>query len=79
MFPNIHFPGAVSSESAKYRQMALEGDGWRSPIFDIGSAKPTENIPQPKKITQKSPHRQNRAGSTPSNQVGNERQGAGSG
>ena len=35
--------------------MAREGDEWRSPIFDLGTAKPTP-IPEPKKITRKSPH-----------------------
>src|SRR5579859_531408 len=41
--------------------MAREGDEWRSPIFDLGSAKATSNIPQPKKITRKSPHQHTRA------------------
>lgn len=41
--------------------MAREGDEWRSPIFDIGSAKATSNIPAPKKITRKSPHQHARA------------------
>jgi hypothetical protein len=41
--------------------MAREGDEWQSPIFDIGSAKPSSNIPKPKKITRKSPHQHTRA------------------
>jgi len=41
--------------------MAREGDAWRSPIFDIGSAKPSSNISAPKEISRKSPHRDNRA------------------
>ena len=41
--------------------MAREGDEWRSPVFDIGSAKPSSNIPAPKKITRKSPRKDLRA------------------
>src|SRR5208282_4867036 len=55
MFPNIHLPGGISTKATKYREMAREGDEWRSPIFDLGAAKPT-SIPEPKKITRKSPH-----------------------
>ena len=61
MFPNVHLPGGISSEATKYKQMAREGDEWRSPIFDIGSAKASSNIPKPKKITRKSPHQHTRA------------------
>ena len=39
IFPNIHFAGVISTTAAKYRQMAREGDEWRSPVFDIGPAK----------------------------------------
>jgi hypothetical protein len=41
--------------------MAREGEEWRSPIFDIGTAKPSSNIPAPKQISRKSPHRNTRA------------------
>jgi hypothetical protein len=61
LFPNVHLPGGISSEATKYKQMAREGDEWRSPIFDIGSAKPSSNIPKPKKITRRSPHQHTRA------------------
>jgi hypothetical protein len=40
--------------------MACDGKEWRSPVFDIGSAKPSQ-IPAPKKITRKSPHQNTRA------------------
>jgi len=61
LFPNIHLPGGVSSKATKYKEIAREGDEWRSPVFDIGSAKATSNIPAPKKITRKSPHQHTRA------------------
>jgi hypothetical protein len=61
LFPNIHLPGGISSKATKYKEVAREGEEWRSPIFDIGSAKASSNIPQPKKITRKSPHQNTRA------------------
>jgi len=41
--------------------MAREGEEWRCPIFDIGSAAASTNISEPKKIIRKSPHQQSRA------------------
>jgi len=41
--------------------MAREGKEWRSPIFDLGTAKATSDIPAPKKITRKSPRQNTRA------------------
>jgi hypothetical protein len=41
--------------------MAREGNEWRSPVFDIGTAKASSNIPVPKKITRRSPHQNTRA------------------
>ena len=55
-FPDIRLPGGISSKAAKYREMAREGEGWRCPIFDIGNASASSDIPPPKKITRKSPH-----------------------
>jgi hypothetical protein len=60
MFPNIRFPGGISTKAEKYREIALEGDEWQSPIFDLGTAKATP-IPEPKKITRKSPHQCSRS------------------
>ena len=61
LFPNVHLPGGISSKATKYKELAREGDEWRSPIFDLGSAKATSNIPAPKEITRKSPHQHTRA------------------
>jgi hypothetical protein len=54
-------PGGISTKAAKYREMAHEGEEWRSPVFDIGSANAASNIPAPKKITRKSPYQNSRA------------------
>jgi hypothetical protein len=61
MFPNVHLESGISTRATKFRQMAREGDEWRSPIFDIGSANASTNISEPKKITRKSPHQHTRA------------------
>jgi len=61
LFPNIQLPGAISTKANKYREMAREGDEWRSPVFDIGTAKTASNIPAPQKITRRSPHQNTRA------------------
>ena len=60
LFPNIQLPGAISTKANKYREMAREGDEWRSPVFDLGTAK-ASNIPAPKQITRRSPHQDTRA------------------
>lgn len=61
LFPDIHLPSGISTKATKYREMAKEGEEWRSPIFDLGTATATSNIPAPKKITRKSPHQNSRA------------------
>lgn len=61
LFPNIQLPGAISTKATKYREMARDGKEWRSPVFDIGTAKASSNIQAPKKITRRSPHQNTRA------------------
>jgi hypothetical protein len=60
LFPDVHLDDAISSKATKYREMALDGEEWRSPVFDLGTANQS-NIPAPKKITRKSPHQNSRA------------------
>jgi len=61
MFKNINLPNGISTRATKYKDMAKQGDEWRSPIFDIGTAKPTSDLPKPKKITRKSPYKDDQA------------------
>jgi Protein of unknown function (DUF4449)/Family of unknown function (DUF5923) len=61
MFPNVHLESGISTKATKYRQMAREGEEWRCPIFDIGSANASTKISEPKKIARKSPHQHSRA------------------
>jgi hypothetical protein len=45
IFPNIKLPGGISSKATEYKELAGKGDQWESPIFSIGSASKTSNIP----------------------------------
>lgn len=53
IFPNIHLPGGISSKATEYKTQALEGNSWRSPIFKLGSASTSSNIPEATNITRK--------------------------
>lgn len=53
IFPNIHLPGGISSKATEYKTIAMEGHGWRSPIFKLGGASTSSNIPNAPNVTQK--------------------------
>ncbi|KAF2105077.1 hypothetical protein NA57DRAFT_51856 [Rhizodiscina lignyota] len=55
IFPNIKLPGGISSKATEYKELAAKGDKWESPIFSIGTAKESSNVPKPDKISTK-PH-----------------------
>lgn len=61
MFKDISLPGGISTKATEYRELARKGDRWESPIFGIGSAKPSSNLPGAQKITRK-PHQTRDAG-----------------
>lgn len=54
MFKNISLPGGISSKATEYKQLAAKGDRWESPVFSIGSAKASSNIPKLAKVQRKS-------------------------
>jgi len=60
MFKNINLPGGISTEATKYKQMAREGERWESPVFTLGTARETSNLPKPVEIRRK-PHNTSRA------------------
>ncbi|KAK5449969.1 hypothetical protein LTS15_008542 [Exophiala xenobiotica] len=60
MFKNISLPGGISTKATEYKQLARKGDRWQSPIFSLGSAKPSSDIPQLRQISRK-PHGTSRA------------------
>ena len=53
IFPNIHLPGGISSKATEYKKIAMEGTDWRSPIFKMGSAFTSSNIPDAPNVTRK--------------------------
>lgn len=55
IFPQIKLPGGISSKATEYKEMAKKGDKWESPIFSIGSAHKSTDVPAPTKVTRK-PH-----------------------
>ncbi|KNG90436.1 hypothetical protein ANOM_001056 [Aspergillus nomiae NRRL 13137] len=55
LFPEIQLPGGISSKATEYKELAERGERWESPIFTIGDAPESTNIPAPADITRK-PH-----------------------
>ena len=56
IFKNISLPGGISTKATEYKQLAEKGDRWESPVFGIGSAKESTNIPKLSQVSRKSPH-----------------------
>ncbi|KAK6348932.1 hypothetical protein TWF730_009692 [Orbilia blumenaviensis] len=54
MFKDIQLPSGTSTTASKYKKMARDGERWESPVFSIGTAKESTNIPKPVEITRKS-------------------------
>ena len=54
IFPEIKLPGGISTKATEYKQLAAKGDKWESPIFGIGSAAETKNLPSVGKVSRKS-------------------------
>jgi hypothetical protein len=53
IFPNVKLESGISSKATEYKQLAAKGDKWESPIFSIGSAKESTDIPKPAEIKRK--------------------------
>lgn len=60
MFKNISLPGGISTKATEYKQLAAKGDRWESPIFSIGSASASSDVPKLRQVTRK-PHGTSRA------------------
>ncbi|KAF1345857.1 hypothetical protein BDV97DRAFT_423947 [Delphinella strobiligena] len=61
IFKNIRLPGGISTKATEYKELAVKGDKWESPIFSIGSARETSNLPSIASI-QRKPHNVNTDG-----------------
>lgn len=55
IFPDISLPGGTNSKASEYKELAGKGEKWESPVFSVGSAKKSDNIPAVPKIERK-PH-----------------------
>jgi hypothetical protein len=53
IFPDIHLPGGISSKATEYKELALKGNDWQSPIFKLGSASTTSDLPHAPQVTRK--------------------------
>ena len=61
IFPQIKLPGGISTKATEYKNLAAKGEKWESPIFGIGSASETTNLPSLAPISRK-PHSTNQGG-----------------
>lgn len=55
ILPSIKLPGGISTKATEYKDLAAKGDKWESPVFSIGSAKESSNLPRLSEVTRK-PH-----------------------
>ncbi|KAM3531466.1 hypothetical protein NHJ13051_000758 [Beauveria bassiana] len=53
IFPGLKLPGGVSSKATEYKQLALKGEKWESPVFSIGNASKSRDIPAAPQIVSK--------------------------
>lgn len=58
IFPHIHLPGGISSKATEYKELARKGDKWESPVFSIGTASKSHDIPGTPNVARK-PHTTN--------------------
>ncbi|KAK8154390.1 hypothetical protein BKA80DRAFT_226426 [Phyllosticta citrichinensis] len=61
IFKDIALPGGISHKATEFRDLASQGDKWESPVFSIGNAKETTNLPKIQAVTRK-PHGVNTGG-----------------
>jgi len=53
IFPNIALTSGISTKATEYKELAAKGERWESPVFSIGSAGESKNIPSAPKVTRK--------------------------
>ena len=55
IFKDIKLPGGISTKATEYKELAARGDKWESPVFSIGTAAPTTDLPRAPPVNRK-PH-----------------------
>lgn len=53
IFPNIQLPGGISTKATEYKELASKGDKWESPVFSIGDAPKSADLPPAPTISRK--------------------------
>ncbi|KAG6003594.1 hypothetical protein E4U21_001881 [Claviceps maximensis] len=53
IFPDVKLQGGISSKASEYKELSRKGDKWESPVFSIGSAKKSSDIPAAPRIEKK--------------------------
>ncbi|KAH6658163.1 hypothetical protein BKA67DRAFT_512291 [Truncatella angustata] len=53
IFPNIKLPGGISSKATEYKELARKGEKWESPVFSIGAASKSTDLPRAPEIRRK--------------------------
>ncbi|KAI4178979.1 MAG: hypothetical protein L6R41_008110 [Letrouitia leprolyta] len=61
LFQDIKLPGGISTKATEYKNLAAKGDKWESPVFSIGSAAESTNLPKASAVTRK-PHQASSGG-----------------
>ncbi|KAI9816856.1 MAG: hypothetical protein M1827_001501 [Pycnora praestabilis] len=61
IFKDIKLPGGISTKATEYKNLAMTGDKWESPVFGIGSARESTNLPKISAVSRKN-HRTAEAG-----------------
>ncbi|KYK62012.1 hypothetical protein DCS_03157 [Drechmeria coniospora] len=54
ILPDVKLPGGVSAKATEYKELARKGERWESPVFSIGNAKRSDDIPPAPRIQNKS-------------------------
>lgn len=78
IFKDISLPGGISTKATEYKDLAAKGNKWESPVFGIGSAKESSNLPHASKVTRK-PHQSRTPGVRGGNHPNANTSGSGSG
>lgn len=55
IFKDIKLPGGISNKATEFKQLGAKGDRWTSPVFSIGTASESTNVPKLGRIVRK-PH-----------------------
>ena len=55
IFKDIRLPGGISTKATEYKELARKGDKWESPVFGLGSARETTDLPRVTPVSRK-PH-----------------------